>query len=197
MKSGKSSQSLSSKFIDLRMRRGFWWMFLGQGISLSLRQIRHLQEICLSIIKFHSPEGACMRLSILYLLLLFQIEILSHWADTSVILTGHSLTWLTCEGHRQSILFRLIFSKFSLLLDSLMILFFLGILIFKLNYTPILLSWKLFLLISVSLYYTDGIDHIFYRCDSQKAILYLIYLKRTFHDFLSFPKHEHFSSYES
>ena len=35
-KRGKSSQSPSSKFIGLRMARGFWRMFIGQEINVGL-----------------------------------------------------------------------------------------------------------------------------------------------------------------
>lgn len=39
-------------------------MFIGLKISPSLLEIEYLQEISLSVLKFHSSEGAGMRFSI-------------------------------------------------------------------------------------------------------------------------------------
>ena len=61
-KRGKSGQSPSGKFIGLRMGRDSGRMFVGQEVSLSHLQIRHLGEISLSV-KFRS-EATCVRFSI-------------------------------------------------------------------------------------------------------------------------------------
>ena len=41
IKGGKSSQSPSSTFIDWKMRRDFWYMFIGQEINISSVQFSH------------------------------------------------------------------------------------------------------------------------------------------------------------
>ena len=56
---GKSNQSLSGKFISLKMGRDTWQMVVGLRIRLCLLLIWHLREIILSV-KFHS-SGTGMR----------------------------------------------------------------------------------------------------------------------------------------
>lgn len=49
----ESGQSLSRKFIGLRMRRESWWMFTGPKISPSFPEVRHFKkEMSLSKVLF-------------------------------------------------------------------------------------------------------------------------------------------------
>ena len=53
-------QSQEGKFIGLRMGKDSWQAFISQELSLGLLYIRHLMEISLSLLTFHSSESSCM-----------------------------------------------------------------------------------------------------------------------------------------
>ena len=56
----RGNSSPEGKFIGLRMGKDSWRVFICQKISLELLYIRHLMEISLSLLTFHSSESSCM-----------------------------------------------------------------------------------------------------------------------------------------
>ena len=73
-----NSRPPSSKFVGLRMGRDSRQVFIDQVIGLGLLKIRPVWEISLSVVRFPSSEGTCMRFSISYFPVPFSIEILPH-----------------------------------------------------------------------------------------------------------------------